>query len=436
MVQRKSASFPLAAMAIEDHLDFRFMDFASGRTAHRNFLVRKELTGEEDGVLPTSPSKRQGQRDFLFKKKLEWRPGRSYFEALEEALEEALRALHAAHGGTDVLDDLRRLVISVPGVIKDRTRVVQLPLWTWPFKPAVNFDFSDVIPRIIRRITSKDPNIDVIVVNDTVAGATAAYFHDVSRARSGIAEQTQTSAYLRAHNGINLAYVEHGRLHRDHSEAGHVLPFRHPIDDKNDFMGVCPYHVCCVEGFLAPRSWTERAKPGREGVTPVKKWKSRFFGSRAARYSDEVIDAMIMKELMRGKRRENSEELEIQPDETAQDITAFYLAQLMYTAFLLPPAPQRIYVGGRMATEPIIKQARVYVGEFMKGYPDRDSLVSLDLAIRKISTSGQRFLELSGALLLGLTLTIDPGSDGQSGKRLPRPHYVDLDTAAKVLFGQ
>jgi hypothetical protein len=76
----------------------------------------------------------------------------------------------------------------------------------------------------------------------------------------------------------------------------------------------------------------------------------------------------------------------------------------------MPPAPERVYVGGRLATEAILDRVRHYVGRLLRGYPARRSLEDLHDAIRPANTQGRRFVELSGSLLYAYALCSVPRS--------------------------
>ena len=95
-------------------------------------------------------------------------------------------------------------------------------------------------------------------------------------------------------------------------------------------------------------------------------------------------------------------------DPKAIDIAGFYLAQLVCTAFLMPPAPERVFIGGRLATDPILEKVRHYVDRLLRGYPARKSFENLNDAIQPANTQGRRFVELSGALLYAYALSSDP----------------------------
>ena len=406
--------YTIAAFAIEDRVDFRFLDFAPSSGADLLFIER-ERARDDDGVIwprGSRGSRRDHDRDFLFKDKLTWRKGRSYFEALLPVLRRALTELHKAYveDGASPLWDIQAFVVSMPGVIEDGVRVVQLPLWNWPAErrvmwqgpdpgiPPGPFDFSEEIRAIIDTIAPRPDHDHKIphVINDTVACATAAYFHAGRETRGDLHNTT----YLRAHNGINLTFIGEGKLDRrhDHAESGHLRILLHDDDDEIKFTGVCPFHGACVEGMLAPRAWTERANPRKRGAGRIEAWHELFFAHNQPEFAPpERRDVRIMKHLTRRIL-----------DPKAIDIAGFYLAQLVCTAFLMPPAPERVFIGGRLATDPILEKVRHYVDRLLRGYPARKSFENLNDAIQPANTQGRRFVELSGALLYAYALSSDP----------------------------
>lgn len=300
--------------------------------------------------------------------------------------------------------------MSIPGVIEDGVRVLQLPLWNWPVerhirwqgpnpaKPPGPFDFDDELGALIDTIAPRPRHVRKAphVINDTVACATAAYFH----AGREIRGELHNATFLRAHNGVNMTFIGEGQLDRrhDNAEAGHLRVSFHAGDEEIGFTGVCPFHGACIEGMLAPRAWTERANPLKAGAGRIEAWHEAFFAQGQPMFVDkDRQDVRIMKHLTRRIS-----------DTHAVDLAGLYLAQLVYAAFLMAPAPERVFVGGRLATEAILDKTREYVGRYLRGYPARRSLRDLNEAIRPANTQGQRFVELSGSLLYAYALSSEP----------------------------
>lgn len=86
----------IAAFAIEDRVDFRFIDFDPNSGADTLFIERQH-TKDADGIVWSRGSRNKRDRDFLFKAKLAWRPGRLYFDALLDVLRTALSELHETY---------------------------------------------------------------------------------------------------------------------------------------------------------------------------------------------------------------------------------------------------------------------------------------------------------------------------------------------------
>lgn len=122
----------------------------------------------------------------------------------------------------------------------------------------------------------------------------------------GAAAGEAVAVYVTVGTGIGGGAIIAGHaLHgARHPEMGHILPARHP--DDVDFPGICPFHGACLEGLAS-------------GPAIKARW--------GASLSD------------------------LGPDHPAQEIVAFYLAQLVIAQQALL-SPHRIVFGGGVTNAP------------------------------------------------------------------------------------
>jgi fructokinase len=118
----------------------------------------------------------------------------------------------------------------------------------------------------------------------------------------------------------------HGLMH---PEIGHILPRRHPLDEK--FTGICPFHGDCLEGLA----------------------------------SGPAIVA-----------RSGSELSQIETAHAQWEIQADYLGQLC-AQLVLTLSPQRIIMGGGvMAQERLFPGIRQRMQHWLGGYIDRAEILN------------------------------------------------------------
>ncbi len=146
----------------------------------------------------------------------------------------------------------------------------------------------------------------------------------------------------------------HGLLH---PEVGHLLM---PVFEGDDFAGACRFHGRCLEGLA----------------------------------SGTAIEART------GRRAED-----IDPDDAVWDGVAYYLAHGL-TSMLLTASPQRIIVGGGVATVPrLLDRVRAHMLRMNAGYIDKQELTEKGIAayvvapgVRLRSPETGKMVNRSGAI--------------------------------------
>jgi fructokinase len=131
------------------------------------------------------------------------------------------------------------------------------------------------------------------------------------------------SVYITIGTGIGGGAIVNGRLVHgtSHPEIGHMYPRKHP--DDADFAGVCPFHGDCFEGVAS-------------GPAILARW-------------GKTLSALP-------------------PDHPAQDMQAYYMAQLtiMMQATL---APEKIIIGGGVSATPgLIPRIAVHFDKLGAGF--------------------------------------------------------------------
>ena len=422
----------IAALAIEDRVDFRFTElneeqienFENGARAFLDELDRPII--DEDRATSDRtvdiPGRildyRSGARNFLFRKRID---GPDYFKCVADHIHSALQALHeafAVKGGTSPLDEIAVFVVSTAGVVRDGRVLVQLPLWSWPATEQVEwtdggelkrgFDFSEVIASAVASITGRANRQlagNVFVYNDTVASAAFNY------ASLEADEKNRRQVFLKVHKGVNAAYVLKDAFDGDdsafqpsllskptHPEFGHLFPVMHPADLKNGFGGVCPYHASCMEGVLSRRSFLERALPSQS--RPVSGWARHAVGQTPSDQERALFQQLIKNAPPRDLAHPSRDSTD------AIDFASFYIAQLVHILLASPIVPDRVLLGGAFATEAILQAVRKRVHLLAGGYPvtifgARDDPSPLDKLIRLADAGHVPHVELNGALYIG-----------------------------------
>ena len=69
-----------------------------------------------------------------------------------------------------------------------------------------------------------------------------------------------TLVYFTIGTGIGAGVITNNHFIGElgHPEIGHIYVNKHPVDLKNDFKGICPYHDGCLEGMAAGPSIEKR----------------------------------------------------------------------------------------------------------------------------------------------------------------------------------
>jgi len=129
----------------------------------------------------------------------------------------------------------------------------------------------------------------------------------------GAAAGVGIAAYVTVGTGIGAGVAANGRvIHgKRHTEAGHILPRRHPAD--SDFSGLCPFHADCLEGLA----------------------------------SGPAIERRWGKSLSRLPR-----------DHVAHDVIGWYLAQLAVTLIATTTAESVMFGGGVLQTPGLLDRIR------------------------------------------------------------------------------
>jgi fructokinase len=190
------------------------------------------------------------------------------------------------------------------------------PRWGWiTSTPKPGWSGTDVVS-VLRA------GLDVPIAFETDVNAAA-----VGEARWGAAQGLETFAYVTVGTGIGGGVIANGRpLHGlVHSELGHM---RVPHDRERDpFAGSCPFHGDCLEGLASGTAL--RARWGAPG---------------------EELDRPEVWEL-------------------EADYLALGLANLV-----LAISPQRIVVGGGVATPELLGMVRTRLPDVLGGYVDAPQL--------------------------------------------------------------
>jgi len=170
---------------------------------------------------------------------------------------------------------------------------------------------------------------------------------------------------------------------------------------------------------MTPRAFRERARPSVDGVpATIPEWGD-VYDEVAKRAFGENLDMAMFDVLVRGDGTGRNA--------LGEEIAAHYIAHLVHMCLLLPPAPERVFIGGRFATERIVAMVRANVAKWLNTYPARQSLQGdLTKTIIRASYSDRRFIELSGALLYAYASVSAARTTGSLGI---------LASAAKVLSG-
>lgn len=161
--------------------------------------------------------------------------------------------------------------------------------------------------------------LGVPVALDTDVNAAA-----VGEQRWGAAHGLSDFLYLTVGTGIGGGAMVNGRLMHGaaHPEMGHILIPRHEIE-REDFRGVCPWHLNCLEGLAS-------------GPSIERRW-----GKPAT---------------------------ELEPEHPAWELEACYLATGLVT-LICTLSPQCIVLGGGvMGQEHLFPRIRLKVEELLNGY--------------------------------------------------------------------
>jgi fructokinase len=145
----------------------------------------------------------------------------------------------------------------------------------------------------------------------------------LAESRWGAGRGQPATVYLTIGTGIGGGAIIDGTpLHGlSHPEMGHIRPQRHPAD--LEFAGICPFHGDCLEGLASGPAITAR-------------WGASLS--------------------------------ELSPDHPAQDIIAWYLAQLVVTLQSIMEPARVILGGGVTATPGLIERVRSKADELGQGY--------------------------------------------------------------------
>ncbi|WNZ89689.1 ROK family protein [Streptococcus iniae] len=138
-------------------------------------------------------------------------------------------------------------------------------------------------------------------------------------------ENTDSLVYYTIGTGIGAGAIQNGQFigGLGHTEAGHTYVMPHPEDQKNGFMGVCPFHKGCLEGMATG--------PSLEARTGIK-------------------GELIPKE------------------SSVWDIQAYYIAQAALQATMLYRPQVIVFGGGVMAQDHMVKRVHEQFESLMNGY--------------------------------------------------------------------
>jgi predicted NBD/HSP70 family sugar kinase len=332
-------------------------------------------------------------------------------------IDELFRELRKSLPGNalELFNGIASVVVSIPGVIEEHRRLLQIPLWhadphdtvQWNGKPY--FDFGDELSEIAKGMIDAEGNTwsepdrekfrdRIFVIND--AGACAAF--EGSRRK----DEESDFVYLKAHVGINVGipqrtYAGKQVNSKAHPEAGHGYPRLHGLDFDAGFEGVCPFHSdrgSCYEGMIAAHSFYKRIV---ETNSPVfNSWKRRLDELEAQKLSGQELDNALLQYVLGGDGRSPAGQGE------GVELVAHYIAQLTYQISLLL-APKHIVIGGRMATTEVIDTVREMVVVLAGGYPNRKELSETGIAQHIVPSRADKFqqdtIEVQGALAIALS---------------------------------
>jgi hypothetical protein len=411
----------VAAFAIEDRVDFRFIDLAEEGVAEVILNPPTLVSGRHS--IAKSPNANGGRRDYFFSRRIPVE-GRGYHEEVYGLMQEALTELHAhyANSGRSPLEDIECLGVSVAGVVRGASILIQLPLWDWPTQPEivwqgpdgtrrVHFSLTEVIEEICTGIIGAeaaqslptDVNVNFIAVNDAVAAAAAT----VCMPEAELGGATRI-ALVRVHNGVNSAFIADRRFstRASHPETGHIYPALHDIDIDNGFRGVCPFHGSCLEGMIGEKSILERAFPSDPNVTPIPEWREiylRLIKDGVGDVARALFNSVI------GDDKSSKESLGV-------DIYSHYISQIVHQMALSAMVPDRILLTGRFCTSPVIEKTKEKLKNLTNGYPLSDALRTdnIENIIVSVPRKNRRYIDLTGSLAIAYSKSID--NDPKEGR--------------------
>ena len=198
-----------------------------------------------------------------------------------------------------------------------------------------NVDIRGAIARAFDVPVGFDTDVDGAVLAEAHWGAAA----------------VEVAAYVTVGTGIGAGVAVGGRaVHgKRHTEAGHIVPRRHPADI--DFAGVCPFHGDCLEGLAS-------------GPAIARRWGNTLSQLPAGHIAHEV--------------------------------TAWYLGQLAIVLIATTAADAVIFGGGVLKTPGLLNRIKTAASALNAGYWCDDS--ELASIIREPALGA--YAGLLGALLL------------------------------------
>ena len=112
--------------------------------------------------------------------------------------------------------------------------------------PKPNWSNTDVVGTLQKAL-----NIPIYFTTDVNSSAYGEMY-----ARKDI----NTLVYFTIGTGIGAGIITNNHFIGElgHPEIGHIYVNKHPVDLKNDFKGICPYHDGCLEGMAAGPSIEKR----------------------------------------------------------------------------------------------------------------------------------------------------------------------------------
>lgn len=404
--EKKPETFLLAAFAIEDRVDFKFVE----HSYHGDSSPIEEVK-EARSVIPSEKirMRRRDQSD--------------YFEQIYDFMRNQLIAFESLYRDQNspntIFDKLDQIVISMPGVIEDNRILIQLPLWNWETETSArwrkdgvlvpNFDFGQIICDIVEAVEAERPvktNLEtliskIFVVNDATACAAVEYNF---RQREKISNAPHSFVFIKAHTGINVGMVEDGYVFtkKAQPEMGHFYPNLHPKDNEIGYGGCCPFHGNCLEGMISLHSLNERTWPVEATAKTIEEWTALAYGV------DRNKETALFKALIESK--------------LGIDIAAHYIAQLVHPLMLSPSLPESIVIGGRYAREAVLQAVRDKISIMIGQYPQRSEYGTpkkLETFIEKAHVSDLKSIEIIGALEIARGLARraregDPPSQGEA----------------------